>query len=346
MRKSLIIILLAALPIVLKGQTVEVEGSYLRQLQERDSVLIADQLQYGFRLDGVPDTTSLAFPKIDEQFMENMVTVRSWHVDTLRTHKVKSSGRKLYDIDSYIVIAPFEAGEYHLPRLSVLRAGASGKVDTLLFNPQVLDVTTIQIDTTTFVPHDIKGQIKYPVTFGEILPYLFGFWALALAIAAIVSLIIIHRRKEEEIRFSEPAHITALRKLDKYRGDKFWEPEKQKVFYSGVTDALREYISKRYGIGAMEMTTAEIFSDLKGSDIPEELYNEMKDLFERADFVKFAKFVASKEENATVLPQAVRFVTSTYQTEVEEEAEDQKDTAPSEEKPERRKENNEDYMPK
>ena len=54
MRKSLIIILLAALPMVLKGQTVEVEGSYLRQLQERDSVLIADQLQYGFRLDGVP----------------------------------------------------------------------------------------------------------------------------------------------------------------------------------------------------------------------------------------------------------------------------------------------------
>ena len=46
MRKSLIIILLAALPMVLKGQTVEVEGSYLRQLQERDSVLIADQLQY------------------------------------------------------------------------------------------------------------------------------------------------------------------------------------------------------------------------------------------------------------------------------------------------------------
>ena len=42
----------------------------------------------------------------------------------------------------------------------------------------------------------------------------------------------------------------------------------------------------------------------------------MKTLFERADFVKFAKFTATPEENATVLPQAIRFVTSTYQQEI------------------------------
>jgi hypothetical protein len=45
----------------------------------------------------------------------------------------------------------------------------------------------------------------------------------------------------------------------------------------------------------------------------------MKSLFERADFVKFAKFTATDEENATVLPQAVHFVTATYQAELEEE---------------------------
>ena len=46
----------------------------------------------------------------------------------------------------------------------------------------------------------------------------------------------------------------------------------------------------------------------------------LKELFERADFVKFAKFTASEEENASALPVAVRFVTSTYQTDVEEES--------------------------
>ena len=47
----------------------------------------------------------------------------------------------------------------------------------------------------------------------------------------------------------------------------------------------------------------------------------MKGLFERADFVKFAKYVATDEENASAVPAAVRFVTQTYQSEVEAESE-------------------------
>ena len=96
-----------------------------------------------------------------------------------------------------------------------------------------------------------------------------------------------------------------------------WAPEKQKVFYSGITDALREYIDARYHIGAMEMTTAEIMNDLKKTDLDEDLQAGLKELFERADYVKFAKFTASDDENAAALPLAVKFVTSTYQSEVE-----------------------------
>jgi ATP phosphoribosyltransferase regulatory subunit HisZ len=69
----------------------------------------------------------------------------------------------------------------------------------------------------------------------------------------------------------------------------------------------------------MEMTTAEIFADMKTTDVPKELQEELRELFERADFVKFAKFTASDEDNAKALPVAVRFVTSTYQAEIEEQ---------------------------
>ena len=73
----------------------------------------------------------------------------------------------------------------------------------------------------------------------------------------------------------------------------------------------------RYGVGAMEMTTAEIFALLKDTDAPKELLDETRELFERADFVKFAKYVASDEDNASALPVAVCFVTETYQAEAE-----------------------------
>ena len=140
-----------------------------------------------------------------------------------------------------------------------------------------------------------------------------------MLIILAVCLYLMYKVKEVvEQRRREPAHVVALRELDKYRGKEMWAPEKQKAFYSGVTDALREYISARYGVGAMEMTTSEIFTDMKKSDVPDELLKEVQLLFETADFVKFAKFVASDEDNAKALPLAVKFVTQTYQTDIEE----------------------------
>ena len=71
----------------------------------------------------------------------------------------------------------------------------------------------------------------------------------------------------------------------------------------------------------MEMTTAQIFDDMKATDAPEALLKEVRELFDRADFVKFAKYVASEDDNASALPVAVRFVTETYQADVENEKE-------------------------
>jgi hypothetical protein len=225
------------------------------------------------------------------------------------------------DIKGSVVISSFEEGLYELPQIMVGRMTSDGVLDTLVFDPMRLEVKTMPVDTATFVPHDIKGQIRYPVTFAEVMPWLGLFWLCSMLIILAVCLIIMNRRKNDPaFAHKDPAHIVALRKLDSYRGNKMWAPEKQKAFYSGVTDTLREYISERYGIGAMEMTTAEIFDQMKSVDLPKGLYDDAKELFDRADFVKFAKYVASDEDNAAALPVAVRFVTETYQTEVEEES--------------------------
>ena len=64
--------------------------------------------------------------------------------------------------------------------------------------------------------------------------------------------------------------------------------------------------------------------------------------------MKFAKYIATPEDNATVLPQAVRFVTSTYQTQVEEESDEiagQAGNDENEPKPAAHVEKDEDYMP-
>ena len=317
----------AQTPAAVKGQpagkVIDMEGSFLRQVQERDSILIADQLDYGFLLKDVEEGTGLALPDFKNTPLDSILTiVREWKLDTLKVYKHGKDKPKSYDIEASIRIAAFDEGQYVLPPLSALRMGAQS-VDTLRFKHQEMEVCTMPVDTATFQLHDIKGQIRYPVTFKEMLPYIAGGILLVLLIVLIVFLVRKYGFKSKEAaRQKEPAHIIALRELDKFRGSKYWAPEKQKIFYSGITDALRAYIAARYEVSAMEKTTAEIFTDLKKTDIPASLYDEMKELFETSDFVKFAKLTVSDEDNAKAVPAAVRFVTETYQTEIDKEAEE------------------------
>ena len=306
-----------------RGKVVPVKGAFLQQLQERDSVLIADQLLYGFELKQVEEGTQFALPEWKNDQRGGVQAVSPWMVDTLKITRQKGGKPALLDIRSALCITSFDEGEYELPQIVVGRMSRDGVIDTLVFDPMRLEVRTMPVDTATFVPHDIKAQIRYPLTFREIRPWILLFWLVSALIVLAVSLIQMYRRKgDPAYTRKDPAHIVALRKLDSFRGSKLWAPDKQKAFYSGVTDTLREYIADRYGIGAMEMTTSEIFDGMKNTDAPKELLDETRELFERADFVKFAKYVASDDDNAAALPVAVRFVTGTYQAELDSAAQD------------------------
>lgn len=304
-----------------KGMVIHSDDSFLEQVQKRDSILIADQLRYGFHLKKVSEGTQFALPDFSKGFMDSVEVVSPWFCDTVRVYGSKKE-KKSYDLDFSILVAAFDEGKYTLRPLSAIRTvSGSDRIDTLVFNSQEIDVRTMPVDTTTYKIHDIKGQIKYPVTLAEILPYVAAVWGAAI-IGILIWVLASRKKKEQEGPVvKEPAHVIALRKLDHFRSNQYWAPEKQKIFYSGITDALREYISARYDIDAMEMTSGELFRDLKDTDVPADLQTEMKELFQTADFVKFAKALATDEENAAALPAAVRFVTTTYQLQLDEEQE-------------------------
>lgn len=300
------------------GETIEMTGSFLEPLQKRDSALIADQFRYGFHLKDVPAGTRFMLPDLSKGLMDSVDVVSPWLIDTVKVHGSRKSP-SAYDIDVSMVLTSFEEGRRDLVPLAVGRSGPDGRVDTLVFDPQSIEFFTMPVDTATYRIHDIRGQIRYPLTFAELLPYVALVWGIA--IVAILVWILLSRKKaaSEEAAYKDPPYVVALRKLDHFRSNKYWAPEKQKAYYSGITDALREYIAARFGFDAMEMTTAEIFGRLRHTDVPADLYEEMKTLFETADYVKFAKAFASDEENAVALPSAVRFVTTTYQSQLAEE---------------------------
>ena len=263
-------------------------------------------------------------PELKESLMDKVEVLTPWLVDTVAVTKIKKTKLRTSDIEIRTLITSFDEGDYELPQIPVQRMLPHGQVDTLVFDPQVLSVKTLPIDMDTFEPNDIKGQIRYPLTFKELVPWIAVIWLLAVVIILAVCLHIMRKNKGQvQEAVQEAPHIRALRKLDALRGNKYWAPEKQKYFYSEITDTLREYIASRYEIPAMEMTTAEIFSAIKSTDIAPEMRSELKDLFERSDFVKFAKYTATDEDNASALPLAVRFVMETYGAILEKEKEEE-----------------------
>ena len=299
-----------------EGLRKEAGETFLEPVQKRDSILVADQLRYGITLEDITEGTPLVLPQLKLEKDAPVEILGEWQVDSVRVSRRKETPAR-YNIKASLLLTTWMGGSFHLPDLPVLVNG-----DTLVFKApaEPLEVKELPVDMESFQAHDIKPQVKFPYTFKEIFPWVLAALGFVGLMLILYRLIQNRRKRTREEEKAEPAHIRALRKLDKYRGDKFWKPENQKTFYSGVTDALREYIVSRYGVAAMEMTTAEIFAGLKDSDIPEDLYKEMKTLFETADFVKFAKFTATDEDNAKVLPQAIHFVTATYEQEIAEQA--------------------------
>ena len=96
--------LLSFAAIARKGEIVYQKGAFLRQLQERDSVLIADQLLYGFDLKGVEAGTTFAFPQVKDTLMEGVEVVGSWQLDTLKVRKGKKGAADQLDLQGGIVI--------------------------------------------------------------------------------------------------------------------------------------------------------------------------------------------------------------------------------------------------
>ena len=311
-------ILLFVLALALGSLTCRAQDDgTLRSRLSCDSILIGDQIDWTIDLHLAPGEGVRIDTPVDNP-VPGVEALSKLLVDTL------SAKKGAMDLRGRIVLTSFDSGSYVLPPLYVLIARTDGRIDTLEYAGPTLEVTTIPIDTATFQPYDIKGQIRYPLTFKEVIPWV----GLALLVAALVWLLVrwIRLRRQNRDFFGKPVvkdppHIVALRSLEKTRAQKLWQAGKQKQFYTQVTDAVRQYIAARYEIPALEQTSAEMFQDLEGKDIDPALTDKLKDLFTTADFVKFAKHAASDEENENAIPTAVRFVNETYMKQVEEEEE-------------------------
>ena len=286
---------------VLFAQEVQV-----RSALERDTILIGDQILY--RIDvAQPLNINVSFPSFTDTITGHIEIISTIERDTTIIQDNYIQVRQDY------LITSFDSGYYEIPsqKLNILEEG--NKID-IFTDPAYLRVLTMPLDTTQAI-FDIKLPYGEPITLAEVLPYILAFLLLAAGIFFLIRLIRNLRNKRKGIvkkKPSEPAHILALRELDKLKADKLWQNNKVKDYYTRLTDILRSYLEGRFDVHAMEHTSEEILEELKQSGFNDNrLFKKLKDTLLLSDLVKFAKLKPLPQDNETCILDAYIFINET-----------------------------------
>lgn len=109
-----------------------------------------------------------------------------------------------------------------------------------------------------------------------------------------------------------PAHVWALRELDRLGALSLRDQAELEKFYLLVSNTLRQYLQARFQLNAPQQTTPEFLESLKRSDqLSAEQKTCLAEFLKQADLVKFARSCPSTEETGTLLSTARRFVEET-----------------------------------
>jgi hypothetical protein len=290
------------------------------QFVELKTQLDTNQIRIGeqFHLDIEiiqPSGVNIVFPEIKDTLMAGVEVLESYPRDTLpegENMKISQKHR----------LTSFDSGFYEIPPMRFLiRSGEWS--DSIKSNPMYLLVHSIAVDSTIY---DVKAPIHMPVSFLEVFPFVAGGLVLIAAMYFVIRYV--RRRKKNKGLFTadrpaDPAHVVALRELDRLREEKLWQRSEFKPYYTRLTDTIRHYMERRYNIPAMEMTSYEILDIWKQSERPDdELSAKLNRLLNLADLVKFAKEKPLASDNEENLDSAYEFVKKTALIQKLEEVED------------------------
>jgi predicted secreted protein len=308
-RYVLLLVLLSGSIFSLKAQQVMVKASI-----DSTHILIGDQLKLLLEIEK-PKKLDVRFPMVPDTFSSKIEVVSRSKVDTLELEN-----KEREKLVQQLLITSFDSGMYQIPPF-YFRLKDGQMLDSAATRALAFRVHGMKIDTTKG-PADIKTVYGAPVTLKEVTPYILGI----ILIAAIIFFIFYYIKwKKKNVPLfakpekpAEPAHIIALRELDRIKTQKLWQQERIKQYYSEVSDTIRAYIENRFGIPAMEQTSSETIGTFKQNNemVDGRSLDQLQHILSLADLVKFAKYNPLVDDNNLTLMNAYFFVNQTKKEEV------------------------------
>ena len=253
------------------------------------------------------------WPAITDTLLKNVEVLELSKIDT-------TFDKETITLKSYrqsITITSFDSGYYAIkPFVFIVN---NEVVET---EPILLEVRNIPIENLEQI-RDIKKPIEVELSWLDYVKMHYQKVLIGLLILLVIFVLYkFLMREKTEVVVVEKAkpkiapHIIALKKLYDLNGKKLWQNNKVKMYYTDLSEIVREYIENRFNVPALEQTTIEIISSIQHkSEINSDQKAALKDLLQLSDMVKFAKFKTLADENSKMYESALNFIEVTKQIE-------------------------------
>ncbi len=265
--------------------------------------IIQDQSLRGSIINEPPSKTDTIIPIV--KGVEFVGIVRN---DTTDIGNNRSQINRDYAIQS------FDSGLYTIPPFKYVIG-----IDTIETNALTLKVLPVQIDSLLAEIHDYSPIESIEQKWYDFIPdWIIDNWGLIfiviLIIIGAVALYYLYKANGNSILPKKkriPPYELAKQKLSKLKKQNLCEKGCEKEYYTLLTEILREYLSGRFGISALEMTSKQILDAIGNSAEIKNYKDSISEILEIADFVKFAKIKPTIDENKKSFSGVSDFVENT-----------------------------------
>lgn len=217
------------------------------------------------------------------------------------------------DIIYQVPLQAFDSGYYRLPEFVYVFGNDSVKSNQVSFK-----VYPVPAEASTPI-YDYAGVADplNPSIFDWLPDWVVDFWwVILIVLAALVVYLYALRRYRSQgyiiPKKPEPTpYQAAISGLALLKEKKLWEKGMEKEYFTELTDILRVYLYRRFGINAVEMTSREIMDSLGQNQELKDKRQYFRQILDMADFVKFAKVRPLPDDNVLAFDNARRFVEET-----------------------------------
>ncbi|MEJ2543056.1 MAG: hypothetical protein P8Y99_03220 [Calditrichaceae bacterium] len=274
---------------------------------DTSTITIGDRIDYSITIDRDKD---LRIMKPGEGLNLGMFEIKDYNF-----HDPVEKGDRL--IEKYdFTISVYDTGKFTIPPFPI----AYFPVDTSK-EYKIIEASPIDIYVKSVISGDDAKELK-DIKFPLGIPFNYFFWismgvvVILVAVIGYLGYLLWKRRKEKGYLFSpppppRPAHEVALEALEELYKSSLLEEKQFKEFFSHLSDIIRVYLEGRYFFDALEETTFEIMMDAKKHIEDAALLDDLKNILELSDLIKFAKYIPEDKEIESAKEQSLNFVNET-----------------------------------